>query len=402
MDSAGAKRRQGGRAGERVGRRLPWKSTHIAAELAKQLERHVQKNVFIRFGNRLRQCGSYLRGVGLRLLGGGAAGTAAIDGGTAWLSAIVFGELVRALENMRSGQGTDERRLRSLRKKLRRAARSLRSNRRGQVTTRFVIVIDELDRCRPDYAVRFLETIKHVFEVEHITFVIAANSGELGKAMSGVYGDEFDGAAYLERFFDIRLLLPEGTRDAFVTHAVEEARLGGQFGGELPVDAFHDSITGGNLVARLLDCSSLSLREILKTLNHLKVMLLFYRSQLAPYVLSALVLATIRSVAREVYDSLENEETADGAMDALVKELGDLNVKGDPLLEFVEDVLFWCRPKAEIELSRAEERGRDESGVLFSDRDRSRLRARSARRGLVDYRLVRDIVEMSAPSKTSS
>ena len=100
-----------------------------------------------------------------------------------------------------------------MRDKLRRAASTLRSRRNGQRSVRFVIVIDELDRCRPDYAVRFMETIKHVFEVEHVTFVIAANSTEFGHAMSGVYGDKFDGERYLERFFDIRLQLPEGTRD---------------------------------------------------------------------------------------------------------------------------------------------------------------------------------------------
>ena len=374
---------------------------YIAAELASELKSWNRGDIFSRFSNRTRQIWSYLRGLGLRVLGGGA-GIAAMDGSAAWMSAIVFRELIRALENMELGHGTDERRLQSLRKKLQRAARTLRSRRTGQVSTRFVIVIDELDRCRPDYAVRFMETVKHVFEVEHITFVIAANSSELGKAMSGVYGDEFDGEAYLERFFDIRLQLPEGTRDVFVTRAVEEARLASQFGGEMPRDEFDSSIDAEKVVVELLQHSRLSLREILKTLNHLKVMLLFYRSQLGSYVLSALALATIRSVARESYESLEYKQKADGAMNLLCNEIGGMRVEGNALLEFVEDVLFWCRPNAELELSQRLERGRDENGVVYGARQTERMEYRLGRKELVNYQLVRDIIEMTARSKESS
>lgn len=40
---------------------------------------------------------------------------------------------------------------------------------------RLVIFIDELDRCRPDFAVRLLERIKHYFVDEQITFVFSIN-----------------------------------------------------------------------------------------------------------------------------------------------------------------------------------------------------------------------------------
>lgn len=42
-----------------------------------------------------------------------------------------------------------------------------------------VVFIDELDRCKPDYAIRLLERIKHYFGDERITFVLSLNMDEL-------------------------------------------------------------------------------------------------------------------------------------------------------------------------------------------------------------------------------
>lgn len=63
------------------------------------------------------------------------------------------------------------------------------------------IIIDELDRCRPDYAIRLLEEIKHFFDVPGVAFVIALHGSQLAKSINAVYGPEFDSASYLRRFF---------------------------------------------------------------------------------------------------------------------------------------------------------------------------------------------------------
>lgn len=64
------------------------------------------------------------------------------------------------------------------------------------------ILIDELDRCRPSYAVALLERIKHLFDIENIVFVIATDTDQLRHAVTAVYGVGFDGSGYLLRFFD--------------------------------------------------------------------------------------------------------------------------------------------------------------------------------------------------------
>ena len=86
-------------------------------------------------------------------------------------------------------------------------AKRLRRNQKPGVPWRIVVMIDELDRCRPDYAVRFLETVKHIFEVDHVAFVIAMNREQLVESVRDVYGAGFDAENYLERFGDVRLRL---------------------------------------------------------------------------------------------------------------------------------------------------------------------------------------------------
>lgn len=73
---------------------------------------------------------------------------------------------------------------------------------------RLVIFIDELDRCKPSYAVRLLERVKHYFSNECITFVFSVNKGELQHTVRRFYGDEFNASRYLDRFFDLQIALP--------------------------------------------------------------------------------------------------------------------------------------------------------------------------------------------------
>lgn len=64
-----------------------------------------------------------------------------------------------------------------------------------------IVVIDELDRCRPSYAIRMLEEIKHFFEVPGVVFILGLHGGQLSKSVKAVYGAEFDSEDYLRRFF---------------------------------------------------------------------------------------------------------------------------------------------------------------------------------------------------------
>jgi len=74
-----------------------------------------------------------------------------------------------------------------------------------------VIFVDELDRCRPNYALDLLERIKHLFDVEGLVFVLALDRSQLGHSIRTIYGNGLDSDGYLRRFidFDYSLKKPE-------------------------------------------------------------------------------------------------------------------------------------------------------------------------------------------------
>lgn len=80
---------------------------------------------------------------------------------------------------------------------------------------RLIVFIDELDRCKPSYAVKLLERIKHYFCNDRITFIFSINTQELQHTIRRHYGENFDAYRYLDRFFDLRITLPPANKSKF-------------------------------------------------------------------------------------------------------------------------------------------------------------------------------------------
>ena len=80
---------------------------------------------------------------------------------------------------------------------------------------KLVIFIDELDRCRPSFAVELLEIIKHYFNNDKLIFVLSTNLKEFQYCIKHYYGEGFDGWKYLDRFIDIRITLPKITVEEY-------------------------------------------------------------------------------------------------------------------------------------------------------------------------------------------
>lgn len=72
-----------------------------------------------------------------------------------------------------------------------------------------IIIIDELDRCRPTYAIKVFEEIKHLFDIKGLVFILGTNTEQLSRAVGAVYGLNFDGANYLRRFIQRHYRLRE-------------------------------------------------------------------------------------------------------------------------------------------------------------------------------------------------
>ncbi|QWW67954.1 P-loop NTPase fold protein [Rhizobium sp. WYJ-E13] len=72
-----------------------------------------------------------------------------------------------------------------------------------------IVVIDELDRCRPDYALSVLEVIKHFFAVPRVHFVMGVNLDALEHIVRARYGIGVNAHDYLKRFISLSMQLPD-------------------------------------------------------------------------------------------------------------------------------------------------------------------------------------------------
>lgn len=81
----------------------------------------------------------------------------------------------------------------------------------GGQPNKLVIVVDELDRCRPDYALALLEIIKHFFAVPNVHFVLGVNLTELQNSVRARYGQGVNAELYLQKFVSVTMGLPRYT-----------------------------------------------------------------------------------------------------------------------------------------------------------------------------------------------
>lgn len=72
-----------------------------------------------------------------------------------------------------------------------------------------LVVIDELDRCRPNHAVDVLEAVKHLLSIEGIYFIFTYHKVQLQSALRHIYGKELDANLYLQKFIDLDIALPK-------------------------------------------------------------------------------------------------------------------------------------------------------------------------------------------------
>lgn len=80
---------------------------------------------------------------------------------------------------------------------------------------KIIFFIDELDRCRPTFAVETLEKIKHLFNIDDFIFVLALDKQQLAHSIKTLYGQDMDSVGYLRRFIDFEFLLPEPDRTTY-------------------------------------------------------------------------------------------------------------------------------------------------------------------------------------------
>lgn len=118
---------------------------------------------------------------------------------------------------------------------------------------KLVIIIDELDRCRPTFAIQTLELAKHLFAVPNLVFVFSLDIEQLSCSVKTVYGNDMDSAGYLCRFFEYISRLPLPDKRNFIQSIFESRNIFSRIQNVGDFIQFIESVA---------DSFSLSLRDI--------------------------------------------------------------------------------------------------------------------------------------------
>jgi hypothetical protein len=84
-----------------------------------------------------------------------------------------------------------------------------------------LFLVDELDRCRPDYAIAYLECIKHIFDVQGVAFILAADRDQLENSAKQAFGVDLDFNEYYRKFIHREVLLPSISDSGYTKLASE-------------------------------------------------------------------------------------------------------------------------------------------------------------------------------------
>ena len=141
-----------------------------------------------------------------------------------------------------------------------------------------ILFIDELDRCRPDYAVDMLEVIKHVFDVENVKVVLVTNTKQLRAAINHRYGMEVDAQKYLDKFLKYSFALPDKVVARFeedralvaVEHfkqLIRKSRMASEL--QALIDERSPTIIG--FISDMIERNNISLRETERLVRFLEI-----------------------------------------------------------------------------------------------------------------------------------
>jgi hypothetical protein len=122
----------------------------------------------------------------------------AIESATAEAASEVASDLIDVFQKEKAS-------LEQFRDELEKAVGKLSNN---DLPRPLIFFIDELDRCRPSYAIELLERVKHLFDVPNIVFVLSIDKKQLEAITASVYGERINAPEYLRRFIDLEYALP--------------------------------------------------------------------------------------------------------------------------------------------------------------------------------------------------
>ncbi len=197
-----------------------------------------------------------LANLGIKAVSGGLTNSDELTKTLSSLSESLVQEHIRQYKQSRKTLGNFKEALSEL----------ARSYANGNKDTPLVIFIDELDRCRPNFAIEVLEKAKHLFNVDNIIFVLATDKSQLAHSIRAVYGQGLDVNGYLRRFIDFDYLLPIPNKNKFINTLLEKLSLN-----DIVDVIFYSGVTIRVFIWDFIYLYQLTLREIEAFCNILNI-----------------------------------------------------------------------------------------------------------------------------------
>jgi hypothetical protein len=180
----------------------------------------------------------------------------------------------------------------------------------GGDSTKIVIIIDELDRCRPTYAVQLLERIKHLFDVEGVVFMLGIDRNQLSHSIKALYGSEFDSTGYLKRFIDIDYRLTEPLLGSYCSSLFERFEINSLLS-KRQLANNNNKVSDLNdlkfYLGYLMSSANMSLRDREQIISRLRVVLPTIPMNEKPFPVTLSILLFLREWDRKTYTSVMSD-----------------------------------------------------------------------------------------------
>ncbi|MDR5819839.1 P-loop NTPase fold protein [Caballeronia sp. LZ043] len=137
----------------------------------------------------------------------------------------------------------------------------------GKASLPVFLMVDEMDRCRPSYAIELLENIKHIFRVPNVYTIVATDSEQLAHSIRAIYGEGFDYSKYLRRFFDHESRLDKPRFKELITALMTVRKLDNTIQFSNPLETIYGRGAVAEVLALLAQALKVTTRDLERVID---------------------------------------------------------------------------------------------------------------------------------------
>ncbi len=162
-----------------------------------------------------------------------------------------------------------------------------------------ILVVDELDRCMPQYAIKVLERLHHMFdEIENVVVILAIDSKQLEHSVKQIYGKNVDTERYLKKFIDFSIKLDVGDMQGNILEKYSYYVL-----------EFKESEVVNNKIMRLIQICGMDMRNFDKLVSKLDLIhrMVCDKKYLASMLLFEIIWGIVKYKTYQLYIETDGE-----------------------------------------------------------------------------------------------